>query len=300
MAVGSPFSVDFGANGGAPPYTWKATGLPAGVVFPSSGTLSGTPTSPGDSPIAVTVTDSAGTTASENLTFRAVLPAAPTVSLSGFPATGSPATQPSSSITLDASYPVDITVNLTLTFAPLSGPDDPNIQFATGGRTAQIIIKAGSTASATNVAVQTGTVAGTITITAQLLAAGQDITPTPAPTRTIVIPPSAPVITSVTAVRNAAGFTVTVIGYSTTRSVTQAGFQFSAAAGSSVQTTSVTIPATTIFTTWYQNSSSAQYGSQFSFTQPFTVQGSAQSVASVSVMLTNANGSSSAASANLQ
>jgi hypothetical protein len=300
VAVGSPFSVDFGANGGVPPYTWKATGLPAGISFSAGGTLSGAPTSPGDSPIVITVTDSTGTTVSETLTFSAVLPSAPTLTLSGFPATGSPATQPSSSITLDASYPVDITVNLTLTFAPLSGADDPNIQFATGGRTAQITIKAGSTASATNVAIQTGTVAGTITITAQLFAAGQNITPTPPPTRTIVIPPSAPAIASVTAVRNATGFTVTVIGYSTTRSVTQAVFQFTAAAGSSVQTTSVTIPATTIFTTWYQNSSSAQYGSQFSFTQPFTVQGSAQSIASVSVTLTNANGSSSAASASLQ
>ncbi len=35
----------FTATGGAPPYTWSATGLPSGVMLNASGSLLGTPTS---------------------------------------------------------------------------------------------------------------------------------------------------------------------------------------------------------------------------------------------------------------
>ncbi len=122
-------------------------------------------------------------------------------------------------------------MNLTLTFAPLSGADDPNIQFSTGGRTATLTVKAGSTTSTASIGVQTGTVAGTITITSQLLAAGQNITPVPAPTKTIVIGPAAPSITSVTAATNSTGFTVTIDGFDPTRAVTQVVFTFTPVGG---------------------------------------------------------------------
>jgi hypothetical protein len=194
---------------------------------------------------------------------------------------------------------VDVTVNLTLTFAPLSGGDDPNIQFSTGGRTATLTIKAGSTSSSATIGVQTGTVAGTITITTQLLGAGQDITPVPAPTKTIVISPAAPSITSVTAAVNGTGFTVTIDGFDPTRAVTQVVFTFSAAAGSTLQTTTVTVSATSLYTSWYQSSASIPFGSQFSFTIPFTVTGNVQSLTSVTVTLVNPTGTSTATTATL-
>ena len=68
-------------------------------------------------------------------------------------------------------------VTLTLTFTPDSGADDPTVVFSSGGRTARITVPAGSTNGATDVGVQTGTVAGVITITAQMQASGQDVTP---------------------------------------------------------------------------------------------------------------------------
>jgi hypothetical protein len=297
--LGTAFSLAFGATGGAPPYTWTATGLPAGVTFSSTGTLSGTLGAVGSSSITVTVTDSTGMTASETLTLTVALPAAPALTIAGLPSTANPATQSTASLTFSAAYPVDVTVNLTLTFTPLSGADDPNIQFSTGGRTAALTIKAGTTTSTTTIGVQTGTVAGTITITTQLLAAGQDITPVPPPTKTIVIGPAAPSITSVTAAVNSTGFTVTIDGFDPTRAVTQVVFTFAAAAGSNLQASTVTVSATSLYTSWYQSAASIPFGSQFSFTIPFTVTGNVQSITSVTVTLVNPTGTSAAMSATL-
>jgi hypothetical protein len=59
------------ATGGTPPYTWSASGLPAGLaVSPTKGTISGTPTAGGNLTVTVQVTDSVGATASQaiNLT----------------------------------------------------------------------------------------------------------------------------------------------------------------------------------------------------------------------------------------
>jgi len=49
------------ASGGTAPYTWSATGLPAGLVMSSGGTISGTPTVSGTFNYTVTITDSTGT-----------------------------------------------------------------------------------------------------------------------------------------------------------------------------------------------------------------------------------------------
>jgi len=146
------------------------------------------------------------------------------------------------------------------------------------------------------VGVQTGTVAGTITITARLLAGTTDVTPSPAPIQTISVPATAPVISTITATRNSTGFTVTITGYSSTRALSTANFTFS---GTNLATTSLPIAVDAIFAPWYQSSTSSQYGSNFTYTQPFTTS-NPQAVTSVSVTLVNAVGTSAAASATLQ
>lgn len=295
--VGTGYSATLGATGGVPPYTWTATGLPAGLSVSSTGAISGTATAAGAASVSVTVKDSLGTTASSTLQLTVVLPTAPTLSITGLPTTSAPATQSTITIGIAAPYPVAVTVNLTLTFAAVSGPDDPTVQFSTGGRTAQLTIPAGATAALTTVGVQTGTVAGTATITAQLLAGTVNITPTPAPTSTVKINSVPPVISSVTATSNSTGFTVTVIGFATSRVMTSALFTFAPASGVNLQTTSVTITAGTLFATWYSSSAATPFGSQFSFAQPFTVTGATGAVSSVTVTLTNPDGSSTPVSA---
>ena len=92
------------------------------------------------------------------------------LTLTGPPANSNPATQPRLQIVFGNSYPVDVTVVLTLVFQPDSGADDPAVQFSSGGRTARITVLAGSTTGQTDVGVQTGTVAGTISSPRKLLA----------------------------------------------------------------------------------------------------------------------------------
>jgi hypothetical protein len=75
----------FTASGGTLPYTWTATGLPAGLTInQATGVVSGTPTTAAGSPYAVTITvvDANGTMASESLTL-AVVTASLTITTAG-------------------------------------------------------------------------------------------------------------------------------------------------------------------------------------------------------------------------
>jgi hypothetical protein len=103
-----------------------------------------------------------------------------------------------------------------------------------------------------------------------------------------------------TAARTSTGFTVTIVGYATSRDVTTANFQFSATSGSNLGTSQLAVTVSPIFAPWYSSAPSAPFGSQFTFTQPFTVTGSNTAILSVSATLTNSVGTSSTASANLQ
>lgn len=58
------------ATGGTPPYTWTATGLPAGLAISQDGVVTGTPTAAGTSSVTVTVTDSKGANASASFSFN--------------------------------------------------------------------------------------------------------------------------------------------------------------------------------------------------------------------------------------
>jgi subtilase family serine protease len=67
--VGTAVSLQLSASGGTAPYTWSASGLPAGLSISSSGRISGTPTTAGTSNVTVTVTDSASKTGSASFSW---------------------------------------------------------------------------------------------------------------------------------------------------------------------------------------------------------------------------------------
>ncbi|MER5264487.1 S8 family serine peptidase [Actinosynnema sp. NPDC002837] len=67
--VGTAVSLQLSASGGTVPYTFSATGLPAGLSISSSGLVSGTPTATGTSSVTVTATDSASRTGSTTFTW---------------------------------------------------------------------------------------------------------------------------------------------------------------------------------------------------------------------------------------
>jgi len=298
--VGTPYSASATASGGTKPYTYSATGLPTGVSIDSTtGAISGTPSAAGTTTITVTVKDAAAKTATGTAQVTISLPPTPPVGFTGVSGTGTPGGQQTVGVTLSDPYPTDMAVTLTLTFAPDSGPDDPTVMFATGGRTAHLTVPAGATVSLTSVGVQVGTVAGTITITAQLQVGTTDVTPSPAPKITIRINAAPPTISSATATRNATGFTVVVTGFAPDREITSAQFTFNPAPGSTLQTTSLTVAVDAVFGPWFSGPGVA-FGSQFTFTQPFTIQGSAQSIVSVTITLVNKLGSSNTVTVNLQ
>jgi hypothetical protein len=296
--VGAAYSAIFAAAGGTAPYTFSATGQPSTLTMSAGGTLSGTPAAAGTVSLTVTVKDSTGTTASKAFTFAIALPTPPTLNFGGISTTVNPLQQPRITVSLASPYPVDVLVALTLTSQPASGPGDPAVVFSTGSTTTTITIPAGSLNGATDVGVQTGTVAGTITITAKLTVGGTDVTPSPAPNRSMQVVAAAPVLTSVTATRTSSGFTVTIVGYVTDREISTGNFNFT---GANLGTTNLSVPADTIFATWFGGNTppSAPYGGQFSYVQQFTVNGSNTAITSVAVTLTNKVGTSNSLSATL-
>jgi hypothetical protein len=210
-------------------------------------------------------------------------------------------------ISLGSPYPLDISGQVTMTFAPESGlPDDPAVQFSTGGRTASFQVPVTSSSlqavfTGGAPGVQTGTVAGIITLTLKLTAGGVDVTPSPAPSTKLTIVKGPPVIIpqGVTVAPTSGGFNIVVVGYATSREMVSATVTFTAAAGVSLSSSQASVPLAAVFTTWYQSTTSAAYGSNFSLTMPFTIANgtSTNSLTSVSVQLTNAQGSSTAVSA---
>ncbi len=303
--VGVAYSVTLEATGGSPPYSWSIVSgsLPNGLSMGASGVIAGNPRAAGTFTFQARVRDTAGGSAERNFTIVVALPPLQG-GIVGLPDQTEPAQPQTAQVTLNAPYPTDITGTLTLTFTPdaTAPADDPAVQFATGGRTAQFTIPAGTTTAqfgdANSIGVQTGSVAGRIEITARFTSDGEDITPDPAPVQVMTVRRAAPVIQSVRIVRTTGGFEVHVVGLSSPRDMSQAAFRFTARTGANLETTQVTVDVGSVFSNWYQGEQSFPFGSTFLYVQPFTVQGDSNAVASVSVTLTNSAGTSQPASAN--
>ncbi|HJP80754.1 MAG TPA: putative Ig domain-containing protein [Pseudonocardiaceae bacterium] len=68
--VGTAVSLQLSASGGTAPYTWTASGLPAGLSISSGGAISGTPTTAGTFTVSATAKDSTGATGSTSFTWK--------------------------------------------------------------------------------------------------------------------------------------------------------------------------------------------------------------------------------------
>jgi hypothetical protein len=297
-SAGASFDVSMSASGGTLPYTWSANGLPEGLsIDPASGRISGTPRVPGSFLFTVRVTDAVRTNATELFEMEVAAPSLPAMEVPGLSEIGKPADQPSFGFRLAAPYDLPITGQLMLNFAPEAGAGDPAVQFSTGGRTVNFRIPAGSTEaefSTPSIGLQTGTVAGTISLLALLRTENAALTATPVAVHSIRIDRTAPVVTSTSYTRTSTGIEIKVTGYSNSREVTQATFRFRAAPGNSLTTSDITVPLEEPFGRWFRDPEAAPYGGQFTFTQQFTIQGDPNAVTPVSVALTNRSGTTSA------
>jgi hypothetical protein len=310
--AGVPYSQPLSATGGTPPYSWSATGLPAGLnIDPNSGTLTGTPLAAGQFQIVVQVTDSSPSpnVARQGFSLNFALPPVPSVSLTGIPSSSQADSMVPVQVSISQPYSGDITGQLTLSFTPTQqGANDATIQFPSG-TTASFDIPAGQTSSSaslqcpSSLCFQTGTLPGTITVTlSQVMAFQVNVTPSTPPSQTVTIPTSAPVITSATLSVSGQTISVVVVGYTPTLAASQAVFNFGVSGNDQLQTSQFTVNTTSAFSTWFGTTCSAtvtvcpnNYGSQFTYTQVFAVTGSGDptQVTLNSVSLTNGQGTTS-------
>jgi hypothetical protein len=292
--LGAGYGQELQATGGAGPYRWSVAdgALPQGVALSPAGRIEGVPQQTGAFPLTVRVLDTGAGVATRAFNLRVVPGAAPSVSFGDLPEIVAPAQQPRVALSLASAYPVDLRCRVAMTFTPDPGidVDDKSIQFAGGGRSAEFQIPAGATEPTAPLALQTGTVAGTIELRVELLAGQLDVTPSPAPVKRIRIDRTAPVISSVRMNRTDTGFELLVTGYSTTRDVSAATFVFTPASGSRLNSSEIRVDTTEAARRWYSNPASADFGSQFTFTQPFSVSGA--TISEVGVTLTNGQGTS--------
>ncbi|HWR53098.1 MAG TPA: Ig domain-containing protein [Bryobacteraceae bacterium] len=298
--AGVAYSHVLQAAGGAAPYRWSILGgsLPAGLSLDAAtGTLSGTPSATGDFSFTVRMTDANNTTDSQVFTLIVAVEGTPAVRFSGVPETARSLEQFAVSLTLDRAFPIALSGTLALSFAPDSSApaDDPAIQFSTGGRTVTFTVPANSAQVAlpSGLMLQTGSVAGTITLTA---AVGAGTNMAQGGTSTLRILRAAPVIRRVTLVRTATGFEVWITGLSNSRDLGAATFSFQQGS-SALTTTNVQVDFSGAARDWYQGAGSRVFGSQFTIVQPFTLNGIQEAVAGVTVTLTNAQGASQPVSA---
>jgi hypothetical protein len=239
----------------------------------------------------ITVADSASAAVTTAATFT-VTPA-PQFVLSG-PPTATSGAQPALTFTLTNPYPFPLAGALNLAFAPVASAgvtDDPTVQFATGGRTIVFSIPANSTTTPA-VQLQTGTIAGSATVTLAVTSDGANVTPANVSPVVITIPAAVPMLTSAKTTKSGQTLTVTVVGFSNTREVTKAVFHFTPVAGSSIKNPDVTVDVSPVFAGWYGTTASDSYGSAFTYTQPFTLDSDATSIAGVTVTLGNSVGAS--------
>ncbi|WP_411104069.1 putative Ig domain-containing protein [Streptomyces sp. cmx-4-9] len=126
-ATGTPVDLKNSAEGGTAPYTWSATGLPAGLsIAAATGTVTGTPTTAGTSQVTVTATDAAGKKGSASFTWTVATPG-----------TGAPVLTDPGSQNVYAGRPVSLPLKATggtapYTFSAVNLPAGLGINASTG------------------------------------------------------------------------------------------------------------------------------------------------------------------------
>jgi hypothetical protein len=212
------------------------------------------------------------------------------------------------SLTLDAPYSLPIRGTLTLGFSSAGFAVDPALQFATGGRTVDFTIPGGTTEAifpngSAQIGLQTGTVAGTISVTPVLTVANNFNLTATGTNLTLGIQPRAPAVLAVELiVQSQTAASVLVTGFANSRTLTRLNLDLAPKAGTTFQGGQVTVDLSTSAAVWFRGATSQNFGSLFTITVPFSVGGLdpttgqtlAQVLGSISATLTNEIGTSAA------
>ncbi len=239
-------------------------------------------------------------------------PALPAYAFSGASGNVAALSQPSVGLALSKPYPAALSGTLTITISSDLTPD-PSVQFSTGGRTVAFAIVANTTDAifadvGPQIQLQSGTVASTITLTPSFATQAGDITLTPVSptTQALSVAAAAPtVISAQVGSITTNSFVLTLIGYTTTRSLTTMAVEFTAAPGFKVSAAPVNIDLSQVAAAWFASTASAAFGGQFEVTVPFTLSGTVAtgqtltgSLAAVSAAVSNTTGTSNSVQTN--
>lgn len=241
-------------------------------------------------------------------------PALPAYRFTGPSGNVAPLDQPAIGLSLQAPYVLPLRGTLTMTVEAEGFSADPAVQFSTGGRTVAFTIPANSTQArfangASEIRLQAGTTAGTITLTPTFSTqTGLDLTPQSPESLRLTIPQAPPrLLTLQVLSRTPNSFTLGISGLSTTRSLTRLEFQFKTAEGARVSGTQVTVNVDSEAGAWYRSPQGQSFGGQFLVTISFNlrVEGGGvptpvEKIQSVSTRAANERGVSNAVSTEIR
>jgi hypothetical protein len=222
----------------------------------------------------------------------------PTLTLNLSPTPTGYLQQPAVTITAASAYPSEIDGYVTLNVSSSTvsagfGFIDETVQFSTGGTTVNFTIPAGSTkavfSGAPSVTFSTGSMAGIITLTANVSA------PTAASavaTQTITNKATWPLISSVQLMQTKGGVTVVVTGISSTDDMISATFQFALSSNATITQNDLTVNVSSVFQSYYAAAASYATGSEFTLSVPFAVTGNPADMVGVTVTMINGVASS--------
>jgi hypothetical protein len=229
--------------------------------------------------------------------------AIPSYQFTGASGSQTPLNQAAIGLSLSGPYSLALTGKLTIAENTGSLPADPSVQFSSGGQSVTFTIPQGATqavfpSGGNQINLQTGSVAGTITITPSFaLASGLDVTPTSPPTLSLSVP-SGPVqlTNALVSAETTTSLTLQITGYATTRDLATLSFQFTTSSGSSTVPVNIGSNAQQ----WFSSTQSDSYGGQFTVSVPFTLSNGSSSsstslvslLQSVSITATNTAGTS--------
>jgi hypothetical protein len=302
-SAGAAYSLGLQTTGAAGGVSWSTTqgALPNGLALNAgSGTISGIPSLVGTFNARVRAQDATGVAASQVVTIVIDPASLPAVNITGLGATLQPAQQVPIALNLSTAFPLDITGQLTLTFTPNPsvGVVDPTILFGGGGASITFRIPVNTTQAIFDQlsTLQTGSLAGTISLDAVFQTAGAPASPASPADASSTTPPLPPLIVGTpTATRAPNSVQISLTALATSRQVTSATYHFVFTAASQQAPIDVNVGLGELVSPWYATPDSLQFGSLFGYTQAFNVNGDVNQLSGVTITITNNQGTSQAA-----